>query len=109
MPGPMDVPEPTAPLSSATDAVTFGSFNNPAKVSDVTLDARATLLGGLSQSRLLLKGRPFADAPTPKEVTLKAGNPTSLGAFQGVPLSKSYTPLNAPEAAEVDIAAQARE
>ena len=42
--GPMDVPEPTAPLSSATDAVTFGSFNNPAKVSDVTLDAWSNCL-----------------------------------------------------------------
>ena len=62
--GPTDAPEPTAPLSSATDTVTFGSFNNPAKVSDVTLDAWATLLGRLSQSRLLLKGRPFADAAT---------------------------------------------
>ena len=54
----------TAPPSLATGTVTFGSFNNPAKLSDETLDAWATLLGRVPQARLLLKGRPFADAAT---------------------------------------------
>ena len=44
--------------------MTFGSFNNPAKVSAATFDAWATLLARLPQARLLLKGKPFADAAT---------------------------------------------
>jgi protein O-GlcNAc transferase len=40
----------------------FGSFNNPAKLSAATLDAWARLLSQLPQARLLLKGKPFADA-----------------------------------------------
>ena len=59
-----DAPEPTAPPCLKTGTVTFGSFNNPAKVSAATFDAWATLLSRLPQSRLLLKGKPFADAGT---------------------------------------------
>ena len=59
-----DVPEPTAPPCLKTGTVTFGSFNNPAKVSAATLDVWATLLSRLPQARLLLKGKPFADAAT---------------------------------------------
>jgi predicted O-linked N-acetylglucosamine transferase (SPINDLY family) len=44
--------------------VTFGSFNNPAKVSTATFDAWAKLLSRLPQAHLLLKGIPFADAAT---------------------------------------------
>jgi hypothetical protein len=40
--------------------VTFGSFNNPAKLSAATLDAWAKLLARLPRARLLLKGKPFA-------------------------------------------------
>jgi protein O-GlcNAc transferase len=57
-------PEPTALASLNTGTVTFGSFNNPAKISSATFDAWATLLSGLPQARLLLKGKPFADAVT---------------------------------------------
>jgi protein O-GlcNAc transferase len=59
-----DVPEPTAPPCLKTGTVTFGSFNNPAKVSAATLDVWAMLLSRLPQARLLLKGKPFADAAT---------------------------------------------
>jgi predicted O-linked N-acetylglucosamine transferase (SPINDLY family) len=59
-----DAPEPTVPPCRKTGTVTFGSFNNPAKVSAATLDAWATLLSRLPQARLLLKGKPFADAAT---------------------------------------------
>ena len=44
--------------------MTFGSFNNPAKLSAATFDAWAKLLSRLPQARLLLKGKPFADATT---------------------------------------------
>jgi protein O-GlcNAc transferase len=57
-------PEPAASPCRKTGTVTFGSFNNPAKVSAATFDAWATLLARLPQARLLLKGKPFADAAT---------------------------------------------
>ncbi len=59
-----DAPEPAPPPCLATGAVTFGSFNNPAKLSPATLDAWAALLTRLPRARLLLKGKPFADEAT---------------------------------------------
>jgi protein O-GlcNAc transferase len=61
---PKDAPEPTVPSCLKTGTVTFGSFNNPAKLSAATLDAWATLLSRLPPARLLLKGKPLADADT---------------------------------------------
>ena len=55
-------PEPRVPSCLTAGTVTFGSFNNPAKVSAATFDAWAMLLSRLPQARLLLKGKPFADA-----------------------------------------------
>jgi predicted O-linked N-acetylglucosamine transferase (SPINDLY family) len=62
--GPADAPTTTLAPCLATGAVTFGSFNNPAKLSRATLDAWAKLLLRLPQARLLLKGKPFSDAST---------------------------------------------
>jgi protein O-GlcNAc transferase len=59
-----DAPAPGPAPSVAAGAVTFGSFNSPAKMSGATLDAWALVLGRLPQARLLLKGKPFADAAT---------------------------------------------
>src|SRR5262249_25869327 len=59
-----DAPAPTLPPCLGTGTITFGSFNNPAKVSAATFDAWAKLLSRLPQARLLLKGTPFADAAT---------------------------------------------
>ena len=59
-----DDPEPAAPPLMTTGTVTFGSFNNPAKLSNTTLDVWARLLDRLPQARLLLKGTPFVDAGT---------------------------------------------
>ena len=42
--------------------LTFGSFNNPAKLSATTIDTWSALLAQLPHARLLLKGRPFDDA-----------------------------------------------
>jgi protein O-GlcNAc transferase len=55
-------PVPGPPPSLTTGVVTFGSFNNPAKMSASTLDAWAKLLTRLPQAHLLLKGKPFTDA-----------------------------------------------
>jgi predicted O-linked N-acetylglucosamine transferase (SPINDLY family) len=59
-----DGPEPVPPPCLKTGAVTFGSFNNPAKMSTATFDAWAKLLRRIPQARLILKGRSFADAAT---------------------------------------------
>jgi FkbM family methyltransferase len=57
-------PEPVAPPCLKTGTMTFGSFNNPTKVSAATFNAWATLLGRLPQGRLLLKGKQFTDSAT---------------------------------------------
>ena len=58
---PLDAPEP-APVPSAAGApVTFGCFNNFAKVSDSTLRAWAQIMDAMPHSRLLLKGHGLAD------------------------------------------------
>jgi protein O-GlcNAc transferase len=62
--GPRDAPQPTAPPCLKTGAITFGSFNNPAKVSAETFDVWARLLTRMPDARLLLKGKPFADDAT---------------------------------------------
>ena len=51
-----DVPV-TAPPSAAAGPVTFGSFNNPAKVNDQVLELWAKVLEAVPGSRLLLKFR----------------------------------------------------
>jgi protein O-GlcNAc transferase len=62
--GPDDAPAPGPVPCLITGAITFGSFNNPAKLSEVTFDAWAQVLARLPQARLLLKGQAFADAAT---------------------------------------------
>jgi protein O-GlcNAc transferase len=59
---PNDAPLPGPPPSLTTGVVTFGSFNNPAKMSASTLDAWAKLLTRIPLAHLLLKGKPFTDA-----------------------------------------------
>jgi predicted O-linked N-acetylglucosamine transferase (SPINDLY family) len=56
-----DTPNPAPVPSARRGFVTFGSFNNPAKLSDPTLDAWAALLNRAPTSRLLLKGHHFFD------------------------------------------------
>jgi len=52
-------PSPTPAL--ANGYVTFGSFNNPSKLSDQTIEAWSRILLGRPDSRLLLKYAVFAD------------------------------------------------
>jgi predicted O-linked N-acetylglucosamine transferase (SPINDLY family) len=59
-----NAPAPATTPCLATGFVTFGSFNNPAKLSGATLDVWARLLTRLPTARLLLKGKPFAEAAT---------------------------------------------
>ncbi|MFI4977042.1 MAG: tetratricopeptide repeat protein, partial [Caulobacterales bacterium] len=58
---PPDAPEPAPPPCLAAGVVTFGSFNNPSKLGDATLDVWAKLLERLPAARLLLKGGAFSD------------------------------------------------
>jgi protein O-GlcNAc transferase len=62
--GAKDAPAPSAPPCLARGFVTFGSFNNPAKVSAATFDVWGRLLTRMPEARLLLKGKSFADAAT---------------------------------------------
>lgn len=50
-----------APPPGLDGAITFGSFNNPAKLSLATLDVWAALMARVPKARLLLKGKPFGD------------------------------------------------
>jgi protein O-GlcNAc transferase len=59
-----DAPTPRAAPCLTTGFVTFGSFNNIAKLSGATLDVWARLLTRLPRARLLVKGKPFAEATT---------------------------------------------
>jgi protein O-GlcNAc transferase len=60
--GTKDAPPPARSPCLTTNTVTFGSFNNPAKLSTRTLETWARLLARVPKARLLLKGKSFADA-----------------------------------------------
>jgi predicted O-linked N-acetylglucosamine transferase (SPINDLY family) len=59
--GSKDAPAAAPPPCQKSGVITFGSFNNPSKLSAVTLDVWGRLLTRLPDARLLLKGKPFAD------------------------------------------------
>jgi predicted O-linked N-acetylglucosamine transferase (SPINDLY family) len=59
-----DAPLPDAPPCLAGGAITFASFNNPAKLSSATLEVWGRLLDRVSGSRLLLKGKGFIEEAT---------------------------------------------
>ncbi len=60
-------PPPVTPEVKVRDTntgqITFGSFNNVAKVTDATLALWARVLAAVPGSKLLLKGRGFGDEP----------------------------------------------
>ncbi len=58
---PLDAPESAPVPSAAGGPVTFGCFNNFAKVSDSTLRGWAQILAAVPHSRLLLKGHGLAE------------------------------------------------
>jgi predicted O-linked N-acetylglucosamine transferase (SPINDLY family) len=59
---PPDAP-PVVDGVGGAGTVTFASFNNLAKLSPPTIELWAKILNGYPGSKLLLKGRPFGDAP----------------------------------------------
>ncbi len=60
---PADAPEVTPPPCLANGYVTFGSFNDLAKITDSTLTVWGRVLAGVPGSRLRLKGRGLSEAP----------------------------------------------
>jgi predicted O-linked N-acetylglucosamine transferase (SPINDLY family) len=63
-----------APLPARTNGfVTFGCFNNPAKINDPLLDAWAAILGRLPGSRLFLKYAEMDDPITRRRVAGRLG------------------------------------
>jgi protein O-GlcNAc transferase len=64
-----DAEAPVGPLPAAsTGVVTFGSFNNLAKVSDGTLRLWSRIVAAVPGSRLMLKSKPLVDEKTRDDV-----------------------------------------
>jgi protein O-GlcNAc transferase len=61
---PQQAPVPAASPAAVTGRVTFGSFNNLAKLSPPALAAWARILAAVPRSRLLLKAKQLGDPPT---------------------------------------------
>lgn len=59
---PAATPSPTVAPSLARGHVTFGCFNNPAKITDAMLGVWAEILHAVPESRLRLKGRGLGSA-----------------------------------------------
>jgi len=57
-----DAPEVAPPPSSRTGRITFGSFNNLAKVTSEVIELWSRVLQAVPGSGMLLKGRPLVDA-----------------------------------------------
>jgi protein O-GlcNAc transferase len=54
---PTDTPDIAEPPASTTGRITFGCFNNPAKLSSTILDVWADILNRIPDARLLIKNR----------------------------------------------------
>jgi predicted O-linked N-acetylglucosamine transferase (SPINDLY family) len=63
-----DVPEPTEPPTARNGFVTFGSYNNFAKVTEPMMRLWATILSRVPNSRLLLKARALASRSAKERV-----------------------------------------
>lgn len=66
---PAQAPDPLPPPAATASApVTFGCFNNPAKITDTTLRLWADVLAAVPDSRLLLKGRGLDEEATVRQL-----------------------------------------
>jgi predicted O-linked N-acetylglucosamine transferase (SPINDLY family) len=108
---PQSAPEVAPPPALRNGYVTFGSFNNYAKVSPAALELWAGALRAVPGSRLYLKARALADTPTrerllaalaalgvePERVQLQHWTPRGedhLAAYHRVDLALDTTPYN---------------
>ena len=99
---PADAPDVAALPAERSGAVTFGCFNNLAKITAEVIACWAGILNRLPAARLILKCHQFADAPTrarlhdafaargvaPARIVLRASSPhrTLLGEYADVDL-----------------------
>ncbi len=100
---PEDSPEPSL---AEGRAFTFGSFNNPAKLSARTLRLWAGVLRAVPGSRLLLKGHGL-DAPVMREALAArfagvGGEPSALDMLDRVPSARAHLELYARVDAALD-------
>ena len=75
-----DAPEPAVPPCLKSGAITFGSFNNPAKVSAATFDAWAMLLSRATPSASLVEGTTVCRRCYPRFVPSPLGRTRCGGA-----------------------------
>lgn len=61
---PNDAPDVAPPPVLRTGYATFGSFNNLRKITPDTVETWSEILKRVPSSKLLIKARPFSDAPT---------------------------------------------
>lgn len=64
-----DVPDPGPPPSERNGFITFGSYNNFAKVTEPMMALWAQIMGRVPRSRLILKARALAGATAKQRVT----------------------------------------
>lgn len=108
---PAEAPEPQAPPVLACGHITFGCFNNPAKITETMLGLWARILLAVPGSRLCLKGSGFADsaqqarfaaifgragvAPDRIECLERTADTRShLACYQGVDVALDTSPYN---------------
>jgi len=96
-------PAVAPPLSAKSGAVTFGCFNNVAKIGDGVLRAWAMILHALPGSRLVLKSRSLAD---PEVAAIARNRFATLGVDPGriEPRGPSPHPAMLAEYADIDVA-----
>src|SRR5439155_19367448 len=58
---PLECPDPAPPPSASNGYITFGSFNNVAKVNSFVIELWSQVLQAISSSRLMLKAKGLAD------------------------------------------------
>lgn len=66
---PIFMPDVSPPPAAESDVITFGSFNNVAKLSDSSLTLWAKVLNRVEHSRLLLKAPNLGDVGLQKSIT----------------------------------------
>ncbi len=108
---PSDAPPVTAPPVIETGCLTFGSFNNLAKISPPTVRLWTDLLLSVPGSRLLLKSQSFLDAEVvvdwqrifadaglpPERLVLQGRSPSlreHLGAYRQIDIALDTFPYN---------------
>lgn len=101
---PLDAPEVAAPPFMEKGHITFGSFNNIAKINQRVIALWASILQAVPRSRLLLKGFAFSSADTKNrfmEMFAQAGiAPERVDLFNFIPEVSSHLELYR----EIDIA-----